>query len=129
MKNIPGCNSSKKPDFQNLKLQPPVRKCECECECEKKRVSCSLAHTHTHTYLSRPRIKPNSIFEISSSLCSLSRKPCCVISSVSRRYSRIATHSNALPRAITKKFFLSLLLNLEVPSAIFNIMLKDALLS
>jgi len=44
-------------------------------------------------------------------------------------YSSIAAHSKTLPLEITKKFLLSLLLKREAPSAIFSIILNDALRS
>lgn len=47
----------------------------------------------------------------------------------SQRYSRIASHSNALPLAIIRKFLLSFYVKRSDPSAMLSIILKEALLN
>ena len=78
---------------------------------------------------SRFLIIAKSIFDISSDKVYRLLNSSEDNSSLSLKISKIATHSKTEPRAITQKFFLSGLLNLLVPSAIFSTILKDALLS
>ena len=65
-----GCNSAKKLLFFKKKLQPTVIKCESESESESEseEKDRELKFELLKTYLSNPRIKPKSIFEISSRL-------------------------------------------------------------
>lgn len=74
-------------------------------------------------------IKANNIFEISSNFPYNSLYLCLSICSLSNKYSKIAAHSKTLPLEITIKLRLSLLLNLDIPSAIFSMILNEALLN
>ena len=79
------------------------------------------------SYCSNLRIIAYSIRDISSSLFMWSSKTGLEINFWENMISSTATHSKTLPREITKNLLLSFLVNRELPSAMFNSTLVDAL--